>query len=864
MHSRPFHTVAVGAAVLAMVVIFFPTLFFGRVISPLDVVYNDSPWRSVHHPVEVTNPELREPATAFLPLAAAVHREGLALDVWNPYLAGGRPGAATWSNGLLSPAVLPFVFWLDPALLMNVMVLVKLLLAFAGCFLLLRRFALSEAAATVGAMAFALCGPVTSWWLWPASATSAALPLLLWAIDRTLNSDRPWRSAAVTAGACLAFLTGGAPGPTLLGAYMAVAWTLVRLRHAPRHSPARWQRLAAVAAAATLAIAILAPAFALFSGSLRGSGVLDQHPTRTSWGWSAVRLLVDPLAYGDPRQESFAPPVPLENLSLHEISLNIGLITAALAAVGLAAGRHRRAFWIMAASVGLLALAVAPVARLLFRLPGLASVPSQRLAPEIALALCVLAAFGVEALMGLVRTPLARRLAAVLAVAVILQQGLAAGHLLAFLPRREATLPSTRGLAFLSAREQQEPDRIAPLLDTLWPDTAQMFGLEDVRSQFSSTTGYRRLIKAIDPQAWGHFGRLIRLNAATIDLTHPYLKALGARWIVEDPALELVQFVLGQMTTEVEPQGGLLGPLRSGQEVVQVLHLPHGCSRVGLRERAAGDTASGRVTVTLFDEEKDSVVGTWYLDAAALKRTGLRWLDLPPALDLNHRFRLRIAPRLERGALWLPRSASAHALDGRLFWNGRRSAGDLALVFDTSGYVLAYQGRDLRIWENRHARPRFWLVRSARNGNLETLLAANPPLDLVRTAVAPANIVAALSQNVPLRHRGVAESLELLSRGPAFMTLRSRLGAPALLVSSVPASAGLWRLRIDGRPLRSEVVNGLFLGALLPPGNHIIEARAVMPWWWMLTSAAGMAMWLGIVCLALSRRRPDQPPVGES
>ncbi len=835
-----------------MVVIFFPTLFFGRVISPLDVVYNDAPWRSVHHPVEVTNPELSEPATAFLPLATAVHREGLACAVWNPYLAGGRPGAATWSNGLLSPAVLPFLFWLDPALLMNVMVLVKLLLAFVGGFLLLRRLALSEGAATVGAMAFALSGPVAAWWLWPASATTAALPLLLWAIDRTMAAERPWRAAAVATGAWLVFLTGGAPGPTLLGTYVAVAWTVVRLRTGPQHRGKRLQSLAAVAVSAAVAVAVLAPAIGLFAGSLRGTATLDRRPARTSWGWSAARLLVDPLAYGDPRQESFTPPPPLKNLSLHEITLNIGFIVAALAAVGLAARRHRRVFWVSVAGIGLAALAFAPVARLLFRLPGLASIPSQRLAPEVALALSVLAAFGTEALMRLVRKPLARRLAAALAAAVILEQGLAAGHLLAFLPRGEAALPTTRGLAFLDADQRRTPYRLAPLLDTLWPDTAQTFGLEDVRSQFSSTVGYRRYIKAIDPQAWGHFGRLIRLNAATIDFTHPYLNTLGARWIVEDPTLDLVQFVLGQMTTEVEPRGAFLGPLRSGQKLVQELYLPPGCSRIALRERAAGDSAHGALAVTLLDEEGDTTVAEWNLDAARLKRTGQQWLDLPPALNLNHRFRIRVVPHLDQGVLWLSRSRNPHALNGRLLWNGRQIKGDLALVFDTSGYVLAYQGRDLRIWENRRAQPRFWAVRSVRAGNLDTLLAADPPLDLSRTAVASPEVVAALSQTPAPHNSARTEHLDLLQWGPASVRLQSHLASPALLVSSTPVSTGLWHLRIDGQPLRYKVVNGLFLGALLPAGDHVIDAEAAMPAWWCAASLLGLAAWAGLGCLVLS------------
>ena len=201
--------------------VFFPTLCFDDLISPQATVFSAPPWRAELHPVEVTNPELTEPASALLPLAAAAHRDGLSTAVWNPYLSAGAPGTATWSNGLLTPAVLPFLPWLDPALLPNAMVLVKLLLSLAGMFLFLRSLGLEETAASVGAAAFALAGPLTTSWLWPASATWAALPLLLWDLDRTLVGDHPWRKVPAAVAAWLVFLSGGPPGTTAPGAWAA-------------------------------------------------------------------------------------------------------------------------------------------------------------------------------------------------------------------------------------------------------------------------------------------------------------------------------------------------------------------------------------------------------------------------------------------------------------------------------------------------------------------------------------------------------------------------------------------------------------------------------------------------------------------
>ena len=189
MQSRPFPTLPVCVGLLAVVVVFFPSLFFGRVISPLDTVLTEPPWQSSHHAVEVTNPELKTAATTFLPRLLEAREAGLATALWSPYRACGGPGWLAWSWGLLSPLVAPLLPWVPGAFLLNGVVLGKLLLAFAGSLALQRRLGRSQEAAVVGAAAFTLAGPLTARWLEPASATVAALPLLLWGYGTPLFSN---------------------------------------------------------------------------------------------------------------------------------------------------------------------------------------------------------------------------------------------------------------------------------------------------------------------------------------------------------------------------------------------------------------------------------------------------------------------------------------------------------------------------------------------------------------------------------------------------------------------------------------------------------------------------------------------------
>ncbi len=845
----PSRATALGLA--ALVVVFFPVLFFGRVISPMDVIQNRPPWDAYHHPVEVSNAGLVDPATAYLPLMETARRDGTGTALFNPYLSCGTAGTLAWNCGLLTPAVAPFLPWLDPARFATAMVLVKLLLALGGTWLLLRRLGLGETPAAVGAVSFALAAPVAALWLWPAGATWAALPLLLWALDRTARSTGPWRTAAVTTVAALVFLSGGSAGATILGLALAASWVLARTLSAG------WEglpgRLGACAASGLAALAILAPSLGLFLAGTRSTGALDATPHRQGLGLTAVRLLVDPFVLGDPRRETFTPPTGLEGVGYADLALTVGWITAALALLGLASRRRGTGFWAAAAGAGILVLSWTPAARLLGLVPGLAHVPPWRIAPVVALTLAVLAAHGTAALEALRPAPWARRLLPLLGLAVVLQQGLLAGHLLTWLRPGEAVPPWTPGLRFLAEKTSGTTARVAPLGEVLLPDTAQWFGLEDLRSRFASTTAYRRLLATIDPQSWDRRGRSLRLNPATIELTHPYLAALGARWILEDPRYQLVDLALAQETVEIEPRRGLLGPFRRGtrRAAVQEIAIPERCSRLALNATSRGEPVAGSLAVRL--EGHGAVLGSWTVDAAALAREGSAWLDLPPGLDPGELHRLVVEPRITAGRIWLRRTTDPSSLRGDLTWGRREIRGDLALSLDLSGYVTAWEDRDLRIWENRRALPRFWTVERTIPGDLDTLLDADPPLDLATVAVVPPGRAGAAGLSETRGKGGEPARIHIRRTAPDGWSVRVQSARPVLLVSSLPAVPALWRVEIDGSPGEWFPVNALFLGVPVPGGDHRVEVAAGLPPGWWLLAGAGLAALAGFLAVARGR-----------
>jgi hypothetical protein len=844
--SRRFPALTFGTGLLAVLVVFFPVLFYGRVISPVDTLLTDEPWRSTRNPAQVTNPDLEPAAAEVLPLYITAQRDGLASAIWSPYTAAGGPGTASWRNGLLSPFVLPFLPWLEPALLFNGMVLAKLVAAFAGTALLLRRLGAGEAASALGGTAFALSGSLSAHWLWPPSATMAVLPLLLWAADRTATG--PPRLLLTRMVVCslvwLALLSGGAREETIVAVTVSILWAVVRAR-------ARPGRVLAAVAGLPLALAVLAPALALSMGTATAS-----HPAvARTLGPSALRLLIDPFAWGDPRQDTFIPPAALAGLGFRDVCLSIGIVTAALCTVGLVSRGRLRWWWTSLLAAALTVITVGPAATVLATTPGLDGFRASHAAPVVALAAACLAAAAADRLSNLARPSTAAALTAALTAAIALEQGMLAGHLLAYLPRSEARLEGSSGLE-LVRRSCEEPVRVAPLLDCLRPDTASAFGIEDLRSRREVADAYRRWLQAIDPQVWGFFGSRLRFNTVTTELGHPYLIALGARYVLEPPRPRLVEFVLGDWTLETEPRTGLVGPLTRDRPIAQELVLPEGCSRLGVHGGAGDDGAvSGFVDAHLVDEVADRIVGRWLVDANLLASQQLAWLDLQRAPRPGRRHRLVLRGRLDHGSLWLASTPDAHHLSGRLLHGDTVVGADLGLSFDTSGLATIYEGPDLRIWEHRRAASRFWLVHELITGTLDELLAADPPLDLSRIAVVDGDAASLVPRSAVADDQ---ESIVLRSFSPASFTLDVHAARPGLMVSSIPARPPHWRARVDGAAARIVRANGLFIALPLTAGHHRVELEAHLPILWYGLTAAGCATLVALAAAATVLRLREE------
>lgn len=182
---------------------------------------------------------------------------------------------------------------------------------------------------------------------------------------------------------------------------------------------------------------------------------------------------------------------------------------------------------------------------------------------------------------------------------------------------------------------------------------------------------------------------------------------------------------------------------------------------------------------------------------------------------------------------------------------------------DADRYKLVYEGRDGRIFENRHVLPRFFAVR-------------NVILEFRDDVFFPQ-----LAQHQDWRDTALLDELKLETeamRGDFFnprpegspvavadiraaspTEFRVHVSAPrwSLVASSIPWWPG-WRVERNGKRVDPIRVNAIFLGFAVPPGESDVRVRYA-PWTWSAGVAVALStlIALGTVGLRRARKRRD-------
>ncbi|HEV7921472.1 MAG TPA: hypothetical protein VGR02_11860 [Thermoanaerobaculia bacterium] len=570
------HALALIAVAVYNLVVFFPTAFLGRVLSPNDVFFNTEPWKLYRGAEGVQNSLLSDPPTSYFTLITLLKTHWGSFH-WNPYVGSGIPGFGSSAAAVLSP------FILIPALLLPLVwvyggiVFLKLNLAFWFAYRWLREERLGKRGAAIGAILVAGAGVYSVRWLWQITNATALYPALLWLVARAFHGKR--NSVALMTLVALAYALAGFPAAMAYGAYVAVAYAIF-LMIRERRMPAL--RIGEGIAAALIALLLAAPSLVSFAQLVQRSGYLEIRARTATATFPAPhwRSFLQPERLGNPALKSWLGDRALGSMNNYvESTVYVGVIGLPLMVIGLARRRARtRWFWL-----ALLLFVLACIfgyARFAGSLPGFKYSPLTRLVLLLPLPAGYLAAAGAS---WLNRGRMRAVLAIAIAAAASYDLALFAGRFYPYLEPAKATVPVTPTIAYLQA--QRGPFRIAPMFDYLLPNSAELFRLEDVRSHFSSEAKYRRLLQQIDPRSWSGQSTIILFNATTFRFGDPLVSVLGIRYLIEQPSIDIVKWHIFAATKPgvkeksifiLEPGQTAERTIAIGNEPFEAIELPAG------------------------------------------------------------------------------------------------------------------------------------------------------------------------------------------------------------------------------------------------------------------------------------------------
>jgi hypothetical protein len=555
--------------------------------------------------------------------------------------------------------------------------------------------------------------------------------------------------------------------------------------------------------AALLALPTLIP----FIQLIRRTGYLE---TRQTTSLAAVyplthwRSFIEPDRLGNAAYKNWVGDPQLGVLNNYvEATVYLGLLAVPLALLGLFNRRARaRWFWLGVAALLVACMFGAPfVSGIIAKAPGFKYSALARVGLLLPIPIAYLAA--------------AARLRKQLvydAVAVLIAFDLAlfAGRFHPYLTREEARVATTPTIEFL--QRETPPFRIAPMMDYLWPNSAELVRVEDVRSHFSSEAAYRRLLQRIEPGAWSGHSTVITFFSPNYDFQDPLNALLGIRYFVEHKYIDILKWGIFKSTVPGVKETGTIA-LKPGElleRTVRVDAEPFWSIELPINI----ESGKGRAEVTLL--KNGAVVWSRAFSMDEANVMNKVYVPLRPYARLGETVTLRVRANGVRGYV-------LQGEDRKSVFYGRVTT---PVMFD----------RELpegRIFRNLAELPRFRAVSRLRNLTDEQFLATKA-IDFEREAVAALPSLPPSDARVTLTHYAPNEQrLTTESVAPFFLASSEKL-TPELAVT------------IDGRdatPVKSDM---LFAGVQVPAGKHeiVFSRRIGRGWWW--------SFWAGLALLAIA------------
>lgn len=799
------HGTALIAAAAFNFVLFFPTFFLGRVVSPNDVFYNYDPWTLIPHE-RVQNSLLNDPPTSLLTQVVMLKR-GEAFH-WDPYVGSGIPGAG-WA-ALISPFILLSTFCVPLAWFYTALLFLKFNVAFLFAYLWLREERLGKRGAAIGALIFAGTGVYAVRWMWQATNATALYPALLWLVARLFHGKR--NSIAVMTLIALSYALAGFPSTMSYGAYMAVAYAVFLLIR-ERRFPAI--RLGEGILAVVIGLAIAAPSLAAFAGFVKRTGYLGARAslsTTVFFPLSHFAMFLHPNQLGNNAYKDWVGDPKLGMLNnYYEATVYLGLVAIPLVLLALMNRRPRsRWFWVATTVVVLGAMfGLAPVVAVLGRLPGFRYTPLARCVMLLPLCAGYLSGAGAQ---WLTRWRFRNIVAAAIALLAAWDLGLFAGRFYPYLEPATTNVAETATISYL--RAQPKPFRIAPFFIDLWPNSSEIFQLEDIRSHFSSEAVYRRMMQRLDPTSWSGSSTVITFNSINFNFDDPIVGMLGVRYFVENKDIDIIKWSTFKRTVPGVKESGAfrMKPGTAAQRVVHVDAEPFYALELPI---AVEQTSGAKPNVDVRLLNYGAVVWERVFAPEEIEVLEKVYVPIRPYARKGDSLTLRILTSGVQARLL----QSVPAPDGDPIFYGRVTT---PVIFDR-------ELPDGRLFLNLAEVPRFRAARHVLSLSPEQFLARHD-IDLGETAVVT---------NGATRAQGADASLLLTRYAPDEQRITTDSTAPFLLASSEKLTPEL-AITVDGKTAKPVEINALFAAVDVPAGQHrvLFSRRLGRGWWWAAIAGA--------------------------
>ena len=823
------HPVALTALSVLLFIVYFPSLFMGRVISPNDVFYNYDPWRQLRS-VDVQNPLLNDPATSYTTLMHLLRNDPGSFH-WNRFVGSGIPGVGSFGSAVLSPFILIPVFFLPLWAVYNGIILLKILVPFYFSYLWLRETRSGKAGAAAGAIVIAGAPIYAVWWMWQGTNATALYPAMFWALARMFHGKRNSLSLLTLLG--VAFLLSGYPATIAYGAYLGILYALF-LAIVHRRVPVREMLKALLSG--VLAATVAAPLLIPYVQFVRRTGYLEARSAAAHalfYPIEHLRSLIDPYRLGNPASHSWSGSAALGTANnFIEATIYIGLLAVVLSIFGLFRSRSpERLFWFLIAVLVIGLMFVPALSIAAGGLPGIKYSPLTRLRTLLPIPVGCLVAAGTALVIArsrrfrwgqhpLIRTGLSAGPAGVLAV----ECALFAALFFPYLSPNMATVPGSPTIDFL--RKSSTPSRVLPFFDDLWPNAAELFQIEDIRSHFGSESVYRRIMQRIDPGSWGSAGTILQFNSLRTDLDDPLLTFLNVRFLVEQPSIDILRWKVLEAT---RPEAAVTGerPLADGEVLTRQIDIRDPGvfaveQTIGLREATRG----GTVRLTLIRPETGEPVAERVVSVEELQRQPKTYLPVRPYAYEGNTLVLRI---------------ESDGVDAVVL---TRAGGEVTHGLVRRPWILSRELSDGKIFENLDFLPRFFAVWSVVPGDEQELL-ARKDLRLRETVLSNHPDPGLIERLASVRPSLRSVRVKLLRYDGTEQRLSVDSAVPFLLASSEKLTPELMT-EIDGRKVEPLRINALFAALPVEPGKHTIAfKRRLGRGWWPL-SAAGLLAWIAI------------------